>query len=347
MLDNWRVPKGLAEGNWKVGLFMRDVSLKQPFDVSAYHKPKVAVVVTHWNYSEFLLDALRSLQTQTYQNFECVVVDDASDRQEQQAANEIVLSLQDSRFRFIRNDLNIGQTRTFFEGLRYTTAAFCCLLDPDDRYAPNFLARMVESHTLPSLFAPIVVCDQFLFKPDDGIITGTYLSHGLDILMGNRQVSETKAAFGFDAFYPPTMPGWLWTTSSSLMFRRAAVEIIRPPDGMPCRYAADTYLCYGCHMMGGTIFIAEPLVYRGVHHKNAFINRDMFSLFQKKNHPNAKSAADECKRNAVESFFANHGLDYFESSGIAAILEAHFDSNQMCLLRKTAPAVDEFLSARA
>ncbi len=41
-------------------------------------QPLVSVIMPTYNYAHFILEAIESLRAQTYQNWECLVVDDGS-----------------------------------------------------------------------------------------------------------------------------------------------------------------------------------------------------------------------------------------------------------------------------
>jgi hypothetical protein len=58
--------------------FSNNVAPNQ-FGWNIVKKPNVAVIITHFNYSELIEPAIDSVLEQTYENVRCVVVDDCSD----------------------------------------------------------------------------------------------------------------------------------------------------------------------------------------------------------------------------------------------------------------------------
>ncbi len=102
----------------------------------------VCVVVPAFDAARFLPDALDSLLTQTYQGWECVVVDDGSTDDTAAVANRYVA--RDARFRLVRQ-ANGGSSRARNAGLAAgsTSAPYVAFLDADDVWLPDTLAVLV------------------------------------------------------------------------------------------------------------------------------------------------------------------------------------------------------------
>ena len=76
-------------------------------------KPVVTVLMTVYNGSNYLNEAIESVLCQTFNNYEFLIVDDASTDN----SIEIINSYEDSRINLIKNRKNIGQTASLNEGL--------------------------------------------------------------------------------------------------------------------------------------------------------------------------------------------------------------------------------------
>src|SRR5262245_39993346 len=99
--------------------------------------PKVAVVIPVFNRPEGVARAIRSVLTQTFQDFELVVVDDGStDR-----TTDAVAAIRDHRIRLVRHERNCGGGATRNTGIRASTAPFVAFLDSDDEWMPTKLER--------------------------------------------------------------------------------------------------------------------------------------------------------------------------------------------------------------
>src|SRR5690606_8905716 len=93
---------------------------------------------------------------------------------------------------------------------------------------------------------------------------------------------------------------WFWGTTSSLMFRRPALELLRPHRRPAVPWALDPYLVQGAHMLGGSLFYAKPLVYRMLHERNSSITNKVFSSFQDLINANSADVAVQMKSFARE-----------------------------------------------
>ncbi len=81
-----------------------------------------------------------SVLSQTYENFELIICDDAStDR-----TNEMVTAREDERIRLLDNELNLGEGATRDRAIAAARGEWIALLDADDAYMPYRLERMME-----------------------------------------------------------------------------------------------------------------------------------------------------------------------------------------------------------
>lgn len=124
-------------------------------------KPLVTVVIPCHNYARFVVDAIRSVQAQTLNNFECMVVDDSSD---DNSSEVIMAAIQgDSRFTIWHVDFHsLSATRNY--GISHGTGTYLCCLDADDMMGnENYLEVMVtaleKDKTLGITFSCLQVMD--------------------------------------------------------------------------------------------------------------------------------------------------------------------------------------------
>ena len=100
---------------------------------------RVGIVIPLYNKGVLVRRALKSVLSQTYQNFEVVVVDDGSTDE----GPDIVREYSDSRIRLIQQ-ANAGPGAARNRGVQETQAPYLAFLDADDEWMPLFLEVYVE-----------------------------------------------------------------------------------------------------------------------------------------------------------------------------------------------------------
>ena len=100
--------------------------------------PTVSVIIPAYNQGHYLGKAIRSVLTQTFADFEIIVVDDGSTDNTRQVAR----SFSDSRMRYIHQQ-NAGLSAARNTGIRHATGAFLTYLDSDDLFLPEKLAILL------------------------------------------------------------------------------------------------------------------------------------------------------------------------------------------------------------
>lgn len=103
--------------------------------------PLVSVIISAYNYGHFISQTLDSLQAQTYQDWECIVIDDGS----KDDTAEVVTRYaeKDSRIKYTYQK-NQGPSAARNNGLRNITGKYVQFLDADDLIEPEKFQRQVE-----------------------------------------------------------------------------------------------------------------------------------------------------------------------------------------------------------
>lgn len=99
--------------------------------------PLISIVVPVFNAQNTLKLTVNSVLNQTYKNFECILVNDASTDDSKKILENIVLH--DKRFNLINNKKNIGVTSSRNKGIAKAKGKYICFLDSDDIWRPDFL----------------------------------------------------------------------------------------------------------------------------------------------------------------------------------------------------------------
>jgi len=281
------------------------VEKSRPVD-KLFASPLISIVITHYNYSKHLKGAIQSILSQTHTNWECVVVDDFSDPDHRQEAVKIVDEINDKRVTILLSESNEGSVRTFFKGLARTSGEFVCPLDPDDRYMPTFLEESLAAHLNLYVMTPIVCSDQVFVTKRGPIGSGQQFSMYRPA-MSTRGVAleipeDQKPCL---LFFDASVPGWHYTSTSSLMFRRTAINYMEPRKTLLYKGCLDSYLARGCHLLGGTLFLGKALVYRMLHENNRWISENIYASSQDKGRPDSMRWAKEIHHDVIEALLAS------------------------------------------
>lgn len=116
--------------------------------------PKISVVMPVYNSEAYLGEAIDSVLNQTFQDFELIIIDDAS----QDRSKEIIGSYTDPRIILIINEHNIGVAKSLNKGIDKSTGRYIARMDSDDicredRFMKQYLHMEQNSH--------IAVCGSF------------------------------------------------------------------------------------------------------------------------------------------------------------------------------------------
>lgn len=89
---------------------------------------KISVIMPVYNAEHYVTQAIESILTQTYQDFELIVINDASE----DSSMEKICMINDKRIRILENKYNMGISATRNLGLDIADGEYIALLDNDD-----------------------------------------------------------------------------------------------------------------------------------------------------------------------------------------------------------------------
>ena len=104
--------------------------------------PLISVVIPAYNAEQFLDETLESVLSQTYENWECIIVNDGSTDNTESVAKK--WCEKDTRFRYFYKE-NSGASDTRNLGIKKARGEYIAFLDADDLYMPNFLDVCLEN----------------------------------------------------------------------------------------------------------------------------------------------------------------------------------------------------------
>jgi glycosyltransferase involved in cell wall biosynthesis len=95
--------------------------------------PLLSYIVLSYNYENYIGQTIRSILAQTVQDFEIIVVDDAS----RDGSQEVVRSFNDQRIRLLINENNMGGAWSYNRAIEAARGEWLVNLDADDWIAPQ------------------------------------------------------------------------------------------------------------------------------------------------------------------------------------------------------------------
>lgn len=217
-----------------------------------------SVVVTSYNYREFIGDALDSALGQTHPPEEIIVVDDGST----DGTGDHLRARYgaDARVRLIEQ-ANAGQLAAFITGTRAAQAGIVAYLDADDVWEPTYLERVAAVYAQRPV--DYVYTNMRFFGERDGTYLDEHESRdlGLSILLGSYR------------------PAWQSSATSAISLKREfARRVFDLPDSFLAQWRsrADDFLAFGSNILGARKFyLAEPLVRYRAHGANVWLNREL------------------------------------------------------------------------
>ena len=173
--------------------------------------PKVSIVLPTYNRSYSILKSINSVLSQSYEDFELIVVDDAS----VDDTEAVMSSIADHRVKYIRHEYNKGGAIARNTGIAISRGEFIAFQDSDDEWLQDKLdTQMREFEFDPNLTA--VYTGYYLVKNQEAVYMPTEkLQSGsgkifTKLLRDNCISTQTlvvksgvlKSIGGFDEFLP-------------------------------------------------------------------------------------------------------------------------------------------------
>lgn len=136
--------------------------------MSVLTPPRVSIGLPVYNGENFLALTLDSLLTQTYQDFEIIICDNASTDATQQICRAYAES--DPRVRYYRNTCNIGAAPNFNRTFKLSRGEYFKWSAHDDLCAPTFLEKCVAA--LDADASAVLCCSEILYIDAAGEVIG-------------------------------------------------------------------------------------------------------------------------------------------------------------------------------
>lgn len=100
----------------------------------------ISVIMSVYNGEEYLQDAVLSILNQTYNNFEFIIIEDAST----DTTGLILSTFNDKRIKVIKNENNIGLTKSLNKALEIASGKYVARMDADDISVPERFEKQIR-----------------------------------------------------------------------------------------------------------------------------------------------------------------------------------------------------------
>lgn len=159
--------------------------------------PKVSIIIVNYNAGQWLAKAVASIQKQSFQDFECFVVDNGSTD-----GSLNTLSKLDTRFKTLKLGDNVGFAVANNIAAKKAKGEWLALLNPDAFARPEWLEKLLEATELAQDITMVGSTQYMALEPDmyDGIGDFYHVSgiawrgkHGHPI---QGHTLETREVFG-------------------------------------------------------------------------------------------------------------------------------------------------------
>jgi glycosyltransferase involved in cell wall biosynthesis len=215
--------------------------------------PFFSVLVPAYNAAPYVIDALRSVSAQTCDDYEIVVIDDGSTDGTRQLVADwdgAYNGKAHPRIELISTP-NRGQSAALEAGFGACSGQYIALLDADDRWLPEKLARSKEalvSHPQAGFVVhPLYVID------GDGHRTGAVRPRVARLSDGDMRAEARRTG--------RVIVG----SCSSMVIQRAVFHSLLPFPTTRFAFGADYYLALGACLVTPVVAIREPLSEYRVH----------------------------------------------------------------------------------
>ena len=269
-------------------------------------QPKISVVMSVYNGILYLREAVESILNQTFTDFEFIIIEDGSTDSTWKILTEY--ADKDQRVRLVKNEENIGLTKSLNKGLALAQGGYVARQDADDMSLPErFEKQVVLLDKHPDVV--LVSCNLELID-SEGRIIGKY-----------QRACDPDLVAWYLQFYN-RLAG-----HSQVMFRRETVV----NWGGYCqthRYSQDYELWCRLVRVGKIAILPEVLLQQRIHNQSISVEKrsdqKAYSLNQVR-HNIKKLIGEEIKLEEAEDlsrFWVGHWWNNFPDSGTAGAVHS-------------------------
>lgn len=116
--------------------------------IAISENPLMSVLMPVYNCESYLAEAIESILSQTYRNFEFIIINDGST----DSSETIIRSYVDNRIRYLSNEKNLGLISTLNQGILLSKGKYILRMDADDvSFSERFEKQLLFMETNPDI----------------------------------------------------------------------------------------------------------------------------------------------------------------------------------------------------
>jgi glycosyltransferase involved in cell wall biosynthesis len=174
-------------------------------------KPKVSIIIPSYNHEKYIGQAIDSVVSQTFKDWELIVIDDGS----KDNSVEIIKKSKDPRIKLFVQE-NRDAPFTINRGIRESSGDYIAILNSDDTFEPQKIQKSVQflDQGLDFVFGKLYVIDEKGKKMGDESESARWI----DIQLNNSREPDNLNKLLFRLSYT--------VTTSNFVFRKKIIEDI-------------------------------------------------------------------------------------------------------------------------
>ncbi len=239
---------------------------------------KLSVIMSTYNRENMVLESVNSILTQTYDNFEFIIIDDNSTDN----TYNLIKSLNDKRIKLFRSNRNCGCTFNYHTGQNIAKGEFIAHIDDDDISFPKRLETQIN----------------YMENNCDIVLAGTFIETFGENMRPSWVFYSDSEKINFSSnFYNPLC-------HSSIIYRKSFMEKNNINYDINKKCAQDYDFYKQILLKGGKISNLEEILVKYRMHKNRLTDIKQTQDIQIYNAENIKRElqARYLKPNQIEEF---------------------------------------------
>lgn len=271
------------------------------------NNPLFSILIANYNNGHFFKDCYQSILSQSYKNWEAIIVDDGSTDDSVAIIRNLIQN--DKRFNLFQNDKNRGCGYTKNRCAALANGVILGFLDPDDAIKKNALETMIQAH---------------FENPDVAIITSKFdlVDLNMNFIAAGRQgasIPETKS-------YLTANQGILTHFAT---FRKAKYNKSEGID-IKMKRAVDQDLYYKLEEQGNHLFLDTSLYLYRINENSISANANVYKAQYWHIYAQIKAFKRRKKLNLLLDNFSEIQIKKLKSNYYMSRFERAKDLRQFC-----------------